>query len=84
MGQRIKSRDKILCWILTTVLQELYLYVSLNGLGLIQKSITGHELGATFNLFQLGVRATFISYERQFDVTKIYTVPKYPISRDYE
>ena len=39
------------------------------------------RISATFNLIQLGVRVTFISYQRQFDVMKIYTVPKYPLSR---
>ena len=64
--------------ILTTAFQELYSYVSLDDLGLIQKSITSHRLGATFEGFssQLGVWATFISYQRKFDVTKIYTVQK--------
>ena len=75
---------QILGRIMTTASRKFYSYLSLNDLGLIQKSITVHRFGAplrAFNLFQLGVRATFISYQRQFDVTKIYTVPKYPISR---
>ena len=42
---------QILGWILTTASQELYLYVSLNDLGLIQKSITVHKLGATLKGF---------------------------------
>ena len=42
---------QILGGILTTASQELYLYVSLNDLGLIQKSITVHRLGATLKGF---------------------------------
>ena len=46
---------QILGGILTTGSQELYLYVSLNDLGLIQKSITVHRLGANFKDFYSGI-----------------------------
>ena len=42
------SSGQILGGILTTASQELYLYVSLNDLGLIQKSITVYRLSVTF------------------------------------
>ena len=53
-----------------------------NYLDLFHKLITGIGLGATLSLFQLGVRATCISYQRQFYVTTIYILPKYTMYRE--
>ena len=50
-GLKHVAVDKYSAGFLTTAFQELYLYVPLDDLGFIQKPITGHGLGATFEGF---------------------------------